>query len=100
MLKNSKQRLQEEKEMRDLVQQVAEHEKNVKMVRERLQKLKQNEGTPLHSTSCELVIVIPPSSPSLLSFLCNLHSERIHKEKPRTQASSIRQIIRGARQEI
>lgn len=52
-------RLQEEKQMRDLVQQVAERDKNVKMVKERLQKLKQNAGTPLHSTSCELVIVPP-----------------------------------------
>lgn len=100
MLKNTKQRLLEEKQKRDLVQQVAEGHKTIKMVKDRLQIIKQNAGTPLHSTSCELVIVPPTSSPSRLSFLCNLHSERIDEEKPRTQESSIRQIIRGAHEEI
>ena len=41
-------RLQEEKEMRDLVQQVAEGHKNSKMAKERLQEFKQNIGMPPH----------------------------------------------------
>lgn len=39
-------RMQEEQEMRDLVQQVAEGHKNSKAAKEKLQKLKQNIGMP------------------------------------------------------
>ncbi len=48
MRRYAEKRLQEEKEMRDLVQQVAEGHKNSKMAKEKLQKFKQSIGTPTH----------------------------------------------------
>lgn len=44
-------RLQEEKEMRDLVQQVAEGHKNSRAAKEKLQEIKHSIGGPLHSAS-------------------------------------------------
>ena len=44
MQRYAEKRLQEEKEMRDLVQQVAEGHKNSKMAKERLHEYKQNIG--------------------------------------------------------
>lgn len=46
MRRYAEKRLQEEKEMRDLVQQVAEGHKNSKTAKEKLQKFKQSIGTP------------------------------------------------------
>lgn len=51
MRRYAEKRLQEEKEMRDLVQQVAEGHKNSKTAKEKLQKLKQSIGTPPCLTS-------------------------------------------------
>lgn len=48
MRRYAEKRLQEEKEMRDLVQQVAEGHKNSKTAKEKLQKLKQRIGMWLH----------------------------------------------------
>lgn len=44
MRKYAEQRLQEEKEMRELVQQVAEGHRNSKMAKEKLHKFKQDIG--------------------------------------------------------
>lgn len=52
MQRYAEKRMQEDKEMRDLVQQVAEGHKNSKSVKEKLRKMKQNIGTLSHSTSC------------------------------------------------
>ena len=46
MRRYAEKRLQEEKEMRDLVQQVAEGHKNSKTAKEKLQKFKKSIGTP------------------------------------------------------
>lgn len=51
MRRYAEKRLQEEKEMRDLVQQVAEGHKNSKAAKEKLQKFKQSIGTPPCLTS-------------------------------------------------
>lgn len=58
-------RMQEEQEMRDLVQQVAEGHKNSKAAKEKLQKLKQSIGMPPltnhenHSPLSFLIIIHP-----------------------------------------
>lgn len=52
MQKYAERRLQEDKAMRDLVQQVAEGHKNSKTVKEKLRKMKQNIGALRHSTHC------------------------------------------------
>lgn len=54
-------RMQEEQEMRDLVQQVAEGHKNSKAAKEKLQKLKQSIGTPPRYTSCESLTAFFPN---------------------------------------
>ena len=46
MREYAEKRLQEEKELRDLVQQVAEGRNNSKTAKEKLQKFKQTIGTP------------------------------------------------------
>lgn len=51
MRRYAEKRLQEEKEMRELVQQVAEGHKNSKTAKEKIQKFKQSIGTALCSTS-------------------------------------------------
>lgn len=68
MRRYAEKRLQEEKEMRDLVQQVAEGHKNSKAAKEKLQKFKQRIGTPHHSTSCESVI-LPDFSVIVVIFM-------------------------------
>lgn len=50
MQKYAERRMQEDKEMRDLVQQVAEGHKNSKTVQAKLRKMKQNIGGFLHLT--------------------------------------------------
>ena len=56
MRRYAEKRLQDEKGMKDLVQQVAEGHKNSKSAKEKLQKLKQRIGeppqVPFHSTPC------------------------------------------------
>jgi len=47
MQRYAEKRLQEEKEMRDLVRQVAEAHKNSKAAKEKIQKLKQSIGMSL-----------------------------------------------------
>ena len=47
MKRYAEKQLQEEKEMRDLVQQVAEDHKKSKAAKEKLQKMKQRTGVPL-----------------------------------------------------
>lgn len=49
MRKYAEQRLQEEKETRELVQQVADGHKNSKMAKEKLHKFKQDIGNVLSS---------------------------------------------------
>lgn len=68
MRRYAEKRLQEENEMRDLVQQVAEGHKNSKAAKEKLQKFKQRIGTPHHSTSCESVI-LPDFSVIVVIFM-------------------------------
>lgn len=51
MRRYAEKRLQEENEMRDLVQQVAEGHKNSKTAKEKLQKFKQSIGMPPRLTS-------------------------------------------------
>lgn len=50
MQKYAEKRMQEEKELRDLVKQVAEGHKNPKAAKEKIQKIKQNIGPPYHLT--------------------------------------------------
>lgn len=52
----AKKRFQEEKEMRELVQQVTECHKNSKIAKEKLQKFKQSTGM-LFGTTCDTIIL-------------------------------------------
>lgn len=52
MQRYAEKRMREDKEMRDLVQQVAEGHKNSKTVKEKLRQIKQNIGALSHSTLC------------------------------------------------
>lgn len=81
--------------MRDLVRQVAEGHKNVKVAKEKLQKFKQNTGTPFHS-----ILLFSPIPSLLLSFPCHFHSERILRAKSRTRSSSVRRGTSRAHPEI
>lgn len=85
MRRYAEKRLQEEKEMRDLVQQVAEGHKNSKAAKEKLQKFKQRIGTPHHST-CESVI-FPDFSVIVVIFMQILQWK---KSQSKAESSSVK----------
>lgn len=86
MRRYAEKRLQEENEMRDLVQQVAEGHKNSKAAKEKLQKFKQRIGTPHHSTSCESVI-LPDFSVIVVIFMQILQWK---KSQSKAESSSVK----------
>lgn len=82
MRRYAEKRLQEEKGLRDLVQQVAEGHKNSKAAREKLQKFKQSIGRPTASVLSNLTV-----SFSFSSISRNFHSERSGGAKTRAPSS-------------
>lgn len=67
MQRYAERRLQEDKAMRDLVQQVAEGHKNSKTVKEKLRKMKQNIGALWHPAFC-VVLFLRRRSLTLTAF--------------------------------
>lgn len=93
MRKYAEKRLQEEKEMRDLVQQVAEGHKNSKTAKEKLQKLKHSIGMWLGSM-CDTMV-------HALRFIhIHLHVYFTVKEVSEQSRELLRQALEDAQAEL